>query len=155
MTHRSSHFKKQSPQSITTNRINLQHQNINSIQQSLLFFSLSFPSKNKPIGVVALRSLPSSPSSAAKICEMKRLYCAPASRGLGVGRALVDAVLAEARRLGYDEIRLDTLPSMGGARRLYGALGFVERGPYYETPVVGTVFLVKSLREGMRGDEGR
>lgn len=105
----------------------------------------------KPIGVVALRPLPlplPSPLPAYKVCEMKRLYCAPGSRGLGVGRALVNAVVAEAGRLGYAEMRLDTLREMGAARRLYGELGFVEMEPYYQTPIEGTVFLVKRLGDG-------
>ena len=79
------------------------------------------------------------------ICEMKRLYCAPASRGLGVGRALVKEAIKEAERLGYDEMRLDTLLSMEGARKLYERYGFEEIEAYYDTPLKGTSFLGKKL----------
>ncbi|PMD22040.1 acetyltransferase, GNAT family [Hyaloscypha hepaticicola] len=80
-----------------------------------------------------------------KICEMKRLYCTPSSRGLGVGKALVEEVIREAVRLGYEEMRLDTLLSMEGARKLYGLYGFEEMEAFYETPLEGTVFLRKKL----------
>lgn len=79
------------------------------------------------------------------ICEMKRLYCDPASRGLGVGRALVEEAIKEAERLGYDEMRLDTLLSMEGARKLYERYGFEEIEAYYDTPLKGTSFLGKKL----------
>jgi ribosomal protein S18 acetylase RimI-like enzyme len=82
-----------------------------------------------------------------KVCEMKRLYCTPSSRGLGVGRALVENVIKEAEKLGYGEMRLDTLPSMEGARKLYKEYGFVEIEAYYETPLEGTFFLGKKLGE--------
>ena len=93
-----------------------------------------------PLGCVALR-----PSGPAGTSEMKRLYVAQAGRGLGLGRALAEAVIAEAARLGYREIRLDTLPDMDAAQALYRALGFRPVEPYYETPVAGTVFLALAL----------
>ena len=77
---------------------------------------------------------------------MKRLYLSPASRGLGIGKKLVDEVIKEAKRLGYEQMRLDTLPSMVGARALYKGVGFVEVEKYYETPIEGTMFLSLNLK---------
>jgi len=65
----------------------------------------------------------------------------PSGRGLGVGRALVERVLREAKSRGYCAVRLDTLPRMTEARKLYERVGFTEIGAYYETPIEGTVFL--------------
>lgn len=95
-----------------------------------------------PIGCAALRPLD------AAICEMKRLYVAPAGRGRGLGAQLVQALLREAEAIGYREIRLDSLPSMGTAIALYRRHGFEEMAPYYDTPVAGTVFLRRRLRQG-------
>jgi len=47
---------------------------------------------------------------------------------------------------GYDEMRLDTLPKMAEARKLYGRYGFEDIEAYYETPLKGTFFLGKKLR---------
>ena len=93
-----------------------------------------------PIGAVGLR--PIDPSGC---CEMKRLYVAPEGRGSGVGRALVDVLVEVARRGGYRELRLDTLPSMAGAQALYRKLGFEVIAPYYDTPIDGTVFMRRQL----------
>ena len=92
------------------------------------------------LGCAALR-----PMAAEGCCEMKRLYVAPAGRGLGLGRALVDAVVGAAAGLGYREMRLDTLPSMDAAIALYRSAGFRPISPYYDTPVAGTLFLARRL----------
>jgi ribosomal protein S18 acetylase RimI-like enzyme len=95
----------------------------------------------KPLGCVALRQL-----TEDGCCEIKRLYVVPEGRGLGVGRALVDAVLAAAVRIGYREARLDTLPDMARAIALYRQAGFEPIEAYYDTPVAGTRFLGRSLQ---------
>lgn len=92
------------------------------------------------LGCVALR-----PIAPEGCCEMKRLYVAPQGRGLGLGRALVGAILGEAARIGYREMRLDTLPSMTAALALYHEAGFVVIERYYDTPVAGTLFLGRRL----------
>ena len=70
----------------------------------------------------------------ANACEMKRLYVRPAFRRFGLGRALAQALLDEARRAGYSVMLLDTLDDMESARGLYAALDFVEIPPYYLNP---------------------
>ena len=83
--------------------------------------------------------------SAEDVCEMKRLYVRPAFRGGGIGKQLAEAIIAEARQIGYAMMRLDTVPKLEAATRMYESLGFVRREAYYETPVVGTIFMERVL----------
>jgi GNAT superfamily N-acetyltransferase len=79
-----------------------------------------------PAGCVALREIDSAS------CEMKRMFVYTQFHGKGVGRALADAVINEARALGYRTMRLDTSIRQDEARRLYQRLGFKIIEPYYE-----------------------
>ena len=82
------------------------------------------------------------------VCEIKRLFVRPAFRGLGLGRALVEKLISDARDLGYSTMRLDTVAEkMGDAVRLYKALGFHEIPAYYPNAPAGTIYLELRLRE--------
>lgn len=99
-------------------------------------------------GCCAFRSLLTSDHLNA--CEMKRLFVRPAFRGFGLGRLLVEQVMARAELAGYNTMLLDTLSEMEAARTLYQEVGFVEVAPYYHNPVPGAHYLMADLTSGSR-----
>lgn len=87
-------------------------------------------------GCIALRKLE------AGTCEMKRLYVRPVDRGRGLGRLLVDRIIAEARAIGYERMRLDTIASaMTDAVALYRRMGFREIAPYSTVPIEDALWM--------------
>ncbi|KAF2261278.1 putative acetyltransferase [Lojkania enalia] len=98
------------------------------------------PVKERPIGAaigcVALRAF-----RQPLVCELKRLYIIPQSRGLGAGRKLLEAAIERAKEMGYKEMLLDTLPGMAEARKMYRYCGFEEVEKYYESPIEDTSFM--------------
>jgi GNAT superfamily N-acetyltransferase len=95
-----------------------------------------------PVGTVALRSLDD------QTCEMKSMFVEVHYHGKGIGRALAEALLEQARTIGYAKMRLDTGPRQIAAQTLYQSLGFQKIDPYYELPselVVHMLFMELTL----------
>jgi putative acetyltransferase len=86
------------------------------------------------------------PLEGAGLAEVKRLYVQPAHRGERWGYRLAEELIAEARAIGYRELKLDTLEWMTPARALYASLGFRECGAYYDNPLAGVVYMRLELK---------
>lgn len=92
------------------------------------------------LGCIALKSL-----ALPRVAEIKRLFVRPQARKLGVGQALVTAILTTAAERGYSELKLDTLPEMDAAIALYRSNGFAPIPPYGSHPYPGLICLGKTL----------
>ena len=96
--------------------------------------------ENQLAGCVALHRLEPG------ICEMKRLYLRPQFRGKRLGRALADSIIVEARQIGYQRMRLDTVePVMKDAVAMYRKIGFREIAPYCQNPIAGALYMELQL----------
>ena len=92
------------------------------------------------VGCIALRKI------GEGICEMKRLYLKDAARGHGLGKELIEKIIADGREIGYAKMRLDTYPpKMGKAVSLYESHGFRAIDPYYDNPHEGVLFMELDL----------
>ncbi|HVN92976.1 MAG TPA: GNAT family N-acetyltransferase [Terracidiphilus sp.] len=89
----------------------------------------------EPAGCIAMRRVDSHRA------EAKRLYVRPAFRGSGLGRALLEWLMSEARAAGHREIVGDTMPAMHEALVLYDRMGFQRGEPYSENPTEGAIFI--------------
>lgn len=97
--------------------------------------------KTLPIGCFAIRELE------ASICELKRMYLRVETRGLGIGTKMLKESIAIGKELGYEKMRLDTLPTMDSAIALYQKMGFYEIEPYRFNPIKGTKYFEVKLFE--------
>ncbi len=79
-------------------------------------------------------------------CELKRVYVRSAHRGKHISRALVLRAIEDARKIGYQHMRLDTFPFMKAAIRLYESLGFREVERYNDNPAPSAVYLQLDLK---------
>jgi GNAT superfamily N-acetyltransferase len=82
--------------------------------------------------------------------EIKRMYVRPEFRGKGIGRALLEALIAEAKEIGYPRLRLDSTRFMKAAHALYRSVGFYEIEPYPESEIppefqANWIFMEKQL----------
>ncbi|HWS72665.1 MAG TPA: GNAT family N-acetyltransferase, partial [Thermoanaerobaculia bacterium] len=57
-------------------------------------------------------------------CELRKMYFRPEARGRGLGQLMLERCLTAARELGFRTCYLETLQSMGAARRMYEKNGF-------------------------------
>ena len=69
------------------------------------------------------------------IGEIKRMYVRPQFRGKGLGRALLETIIQEAKEVGYPVVRLDSARFMKEAHALYRSTGFSEIDPYPESEI--------------------
>ncbi len=92
-----------------------------------------------PAAALALKRL------SADECEMKRLYCRDAFRGLQLGQLLVARLIEDARGRGFRLMRLDTHASMTHAIRVYESFGFLPSEPHNAPGNPCTMFFAKAL----------
>ncbi len=62
--------------------------------------------------------------------EIQRMYVLPSFRGKGIGRAIVERLIDDARRIGYRQLKLESLEFLKEAHSLYRSVGFREIDPY-------------------------
>jgi ribosomal protein S18 acetylase RimI-like enzyme len=90
-----------------------------------------------------------------KVGEIKRIYVRADHRGPGFGPRLTRALLRRARALGYERVRVDTLPTMTAAIQFYQELGFKPIPAYWPHPVPGAWFFEVHLGKPSRAPRRR
>ena len=102
----------------------------------------------RPVGCGALRRVDETTG------EIKRMWTAPAARGLGVARRIIATIEATARRSGWSTLRLDTNRALKEAQALYRKLGFEEVAPFNANPYAHH-WLRKPLRTASADGDSR
>ena len=85
------------------------------------------------VGCGGVRRIPPSEDGLVRY-EVKHLWLAPAARGRGGGRTLLQELERRAVAFGAEELVLDTNASLAAAGGLYAASGYVGIEPYNENP---------------------
>jgi GNAT superfamily N-acetyltransferase len=78
-------------------------------------------------------------------CEMKRMYILPPWQGAGTGSRLAVEAIVQARRLGYTNMKLDTLARMQAATHIYESLGFRRIEAYRHNPIADALYFELDL----------
>jgi DNA-binding MarR family transcriptional regulator/N-acetylglutamate synthase-like GNAT family acetyltransferase len=78
--------------------------------------------------------------------EIKRMWVAPAARGLGVAQRLLESLEARATAAGIDVLQLDTNRNLTEARELYLRNSYVEIAPYNTNPYAHYWFEKRGLQ---------
>ncbi|WP_341834608.1 GNAT family N-acetyltransferase [Chitinophaga pollutisoli] len=94
---------------------------------------------NRVVGCIAVRKFAEGES------ELKRMFVLPEFRGHRLGETLLQQALGAAKALGYRNVKLDTLPNMTSAIKLYEAHGFKKIAPYRFNPMQGAIFMEADL----------
>lgn len=97
-------------------------------------------SGDRSIGCIGLKDC------TGNACEIKRLYVRPEARGMGLGEKLVNLILDEGAKIGYEYVKLDTLPFLKTALKLYKKLGFYETEKYNDSPMDTSIYLCYDLK---------
>lgn len=87
-----------------------------------------------PVGCVGLKG------SGGDIAEIKRLWVAPAARGLGLAKRLMTSAETIARDLSIKILRLDTNSALPEAKQLYRGAGWTEIDRFNDDPYPDTFF---------------
>lgn len=90
-------------------------------------------------GCIGLRKI------STDICEMKRLYVRPLFRKNGIGDYLVKRIIEDAKEIGYKKMRLDTLPFLTSAEKLYRKNGFYDIPCYNNSPMNSSIYMQLDL----------
>lgn len=85
---------------------------------------------DEPVGCGALRPAPAEVAGAVATCEIKRMYVRAEARGRGVSRAILAGLEAEAARLGYRRVVLETGVNQPEALALYESAGYTPIDAY-------------------------
>jgi ribosomal protein S18 acetylase RimI-like enzyme len=92
-------------------------------------FLIGYEDGARPVACGGLRRLEDG------VAEIKRMYVVPDARSRGAGRALLQALEASARELGYERVRLDSGPEQIHGQALFRKAGYVEIEPYNDNHI--------------------
>jgi GNAT superfamily N-acetyltransferase len=84
--------------------------------------------RDRPVGCGALEFHGTAPP------DLQRMWAAPANRGLGLGRRLLQELERRAREVGVTVIRLNTNSSLHEAIALYRRSGYEDAGAFNDEP---------------------